>query len=116
MFKSLKQFAKKLSGGSKRTRKVSQKGGDAKYTVTQNDKTYTFAYNPLNLPNHERLYIYHGNLQFVEKLSKKAKKEEKEKVEQILINKLDKFLANNKSKTNKSVKNTTVIQGTNKKK
>ena len=28
MFKSLKQFAKKLSGGSKRTRKVSQKGGD----------------------------------------------------------------------------------------
>lgn len=115
MFKSLKQFAKKLAGGSKKTRKVSQKGGDAKYTVTQNDKTYTFAYNPLNMPNHERLYIYHGNIQFVEKLSKKAKKEEKEKVEQILINKLDKFLANNKSKTNKSVKNTTVIQGTNKK-
>jgi len=28
MLKSLKQFAKKLSGGSKRTRKVSQKGGD----------------------------------------------------------------------------------------
>jgi len=27
MFKSLKQFAKKLAGGSKRTRKVSQKGG-----------------------------------------------------------------------------------------
>ena len=30
MFKSLKQFAKKLSGGSKRTRKVSQKGGATK--------------------------------------------------------------------------------------
>ena len=28
MFKSLKQFAKKMAGGSKRTRKVSQKGGD----------------------------------------------------------------------------------------
>lgn len=28
MFKSLKQFAKKLSGGSKRTKKVSQKGGN----------------------------------------------------------------------------------------
>lgn len=30
MFKSLKQFAKKLAGGSKRTRKVSQKGGATK--------------------------------------------------------------------------------------
>jgi hypothetical protein len=117
MFKSLKQFAKKLSGGSKRTKKVSQKGGDAKYTVTQNDKTYKFAYNPLNMPNHERLYIYHGNLQFVEKLSKNdyKKKEKKEKVEGNLIKRLEDFLANNKSKTNKSVKNTTVIQGTNKK-
>lgn len=35
MFKSLKQFAKKLAGGSKRTRKVSQKGGLKKSEIVR---------------------------------------------------------------------------------
>ena len=40
MFKSLKQFAKKLAGGSKRTRKVSQKGGATKAERTKKANSY----------------------------------------------------------------------------
>jgi hypothetical protein len=40
MFKSLKQFAKKLAGGSKITRKVSQKGGDTKEEKTKKANSY----------------------------------------------------------------------------
>jgi len=40
MLKSLKQFAKKLSGGSKRTRKVSQKGGVTKAERTKKANSY----------------------------------------------------------------------------
>ena len=43
MFKSLKQFAKKLSGGSKRTRKVSQKGGVTKAERTKKANSYTIS-------------------------------------------------------------------------
>ena len=40
MFKSLKQFAKKLAGGSKKTRKVSQKGGTTKAERTKKANSY----------------------------------------------------------------------------
>ena len=40
MFKSLKQFAKKLAGGSKRTRKVSQKGGATKAERAKKANSY----------------------------------------------------------------------------